>query len=194
MRKQWENLAVGAYYWVPCAEIMMPAPDGRIYYIPVFDHLHADPQFGFPDQHYHIDGRFEMDPRMKHQFNLNDGHTAAVIVPEVTSAYRFLSIAIQKIKCERLETGLAIPQNPTEKQQSKIDQYENWYDGFIGKSCSGNKCPHFGTTMLEANGFLVCPMHKLTADPETLKVVARPAIAKEQTAKPRECSESSANV
>lgn len=171
MRNQLKNLEIGSYYWVPCAEIMMPAPDGRIYYIPVFDHLHADAQFGFPDQHYHIDGRFAMDPRMKHQFHLKDGHTAAVIVPDVTSGYSFLSIAVQKIKCERLETGLSMPENPTEKQQAKINQYETWYKGFIGKSCAGRKCPHFGTAMLETNGFLVCPMHKLTADPLSFKVI-----------------------
>jgi hypothetical protein len=173
MNSQLTNLKIGEYYWVTCAEIMMPQPDGRIYYIPVFDHLHVDPQFGFPNQHYHIDGRFEMEPRMRHQFQLKDGHTSAVIVPDVISAYSFLSIAVQKIRCERLETGLCIPQEPTEKQRAKIDQYENWYKGFVGKFCAGRKCPHLGTTMLEKNGFLVCPMHELTADPVTLKVMEK---------------------
>lgn len=173
MHSKLENLIVGEYYWVPCAEIMMPYPDGRIYYVPIFNHLHADPQFGFPDEHYHIDGRFEMEPRMKHQFHLNEGHTAMVVVPEVTSRYSFLSIAVQQLKCERLTTGLAIPQNPSEKQQEKIIQYDNWYKSFIGKSCAGRKCPHFGTEMLESNGVLVCPMHKLIADPVSLRVIEK---------------------
>jgi hypothetical protein len=43
---------VGEKYVVPYAEIIMD--DGRYYDIPIFAHLHADAQFGFPHQHYHI--------------------------------------------------------------------------------------------------------------------------------------------
>jgi hypothetical protein len=92
------DLKIGEEYWMPCAEIMMD--DGRIYYMPVLDHLHADPQFGFPHEHYHIDGRFYVHPRMEHQFHIKNGRTSAVIVPDGSTFYRFLSIAVQNIKCE----------------------------------------------------------------------------------------------
>jgi hypothetical protein len=165
-----ENFEIGKQYWRPCAEIMT-IPDGRIYYIPVFEHLHSDKQFDFPDEHYHIDGRFEMEPRMKQQFNCWDGYTAAVIVPVSSSTYRFHSIVHTTVKYERLNTGLRIPEKPTEKQISKVDKYTNWYKSYVGKKCEGKLCPHFGTTMLESNGLLVCPMHNLTADIQTLKII-----------------------
>jgi len=149
----------------------MTLPDGKIYYVPVFEHLHADEQFGFPDPHYHIDGRFEMEPRMKQQFNCWDGFTAAVIVPSSLSTYSFLSIRLTQVKCERLTTGLKIPDNPNEKQISKVDKYYSWRKSFVGKSCKGKRCPHFGTKMLEVDGQLVCPMHNLTADSKTLKII-----------------------
>ncbi len=157
-----EQFEIGKEYWRPCAEIM--TPDGRIYYIPVFDHLHADPQFDFTDEHYHIDGRFEMEPRMKQQFDCWDGLTASVIVPYHSSSYSFLSIADTKVKCIRQETGLKIPDHPSPQQLAKVDKYLSWYESYIGKKCVGERCPHFGTEMLEYNGSLVCPMHGLKAD------------------------------
>lgn len=166
----YEEFQVGELYWRPCAEIMT-IPDGKIYYVPIFEHLHADLQFDFPDAHYHLDGRFEMEPRMKQQFNCWDGYTAAVIVPDNSSAYSFLSIAQTKVKCERRNTGLLIPKNPNEKQIPKIDKYLNWYKSFVGKKCEGKRCPHFGTTMLEKEGLLVCPMHNLTANSNTLQII-----------------------
>ena len=165
------DLKIGEEYWVPCAEIMMN--DGRLYYIPVLDHLHVDPQFDFPHEHYHIDGRFYIHPRMEHQFQIEKGWTSSVIVPETSTSYRFLSIAVQYIKCERLSTGLVIPTKPTDSQRSKLAKYEEWYHGYIGRICKGRKCPHFGTEMLEKDGVLICPMHGLTADSATLIIVQR---------------------
>lgn len=165
-----EDFQIGEYYWRPCAEIMT-IPDGRIYYIPVFDHLHSDRQFDFPDEHYHIDARFEMEPRMKQQFNCWNGYTAAVIVPKGLSTYSFLSIAKTKVKCERQDTGLRIPESPNEKQLLKVEKYKNWYNSFIGKKCEGKLCPHYGTEMLEKDGLLVCPMHNLSADLHTQRII-----------------------
>ena len=165
-----DQFQVGQYYSRPCAEIMT-IPDGKIYYIPVFDHLHADKQFDFPDEHYHIDGRFEMEPRMKQQFNCWDGYTAAVIVPTKQTSYSFLSVAKMKVKCERVDTGLRIPKNPTEGQISKVLNYKTWYNSYVGIKCVGRKCPHFKIDMLEKDGMLVCPMHGLSANLETLKIV-----------------------
>jgi hypothetical protein len=163
------ELIVGKFYDVSCAEIMLD--DGKHYYIPIFDLLHADKQFGFPQEHYHIDGRFYMHPRMQHQLSVQSGHTSTIIVPSKTDFYKFIGIVTQTLRSERLKTGLIIPHQPTEKQKPKVDLYKNWYAGFIGKSCEGRKCPHLGNEMLEKNGQLVCPLHNITANPNTLIVI-----------------------
>lgn len=46
-----------------------------------------------------------------------------------------------------------------------------WYNSFLGKSCAGKKCPHLGTTMIEQEGKLVCPLHKLQGCLKTLKII-----------------------
>jgi hypothetical protein len=142
-----------------------------IYHIPVFNHLHRDPQFGFLHEHYHIDGRFEIHPRMRHWFKIDKGYTLTVIVTHDEASYYFQGITYRSLKCERQDTGLAFSENPTEKQQKNLKNYHEWYQGFIGKSCKGRRCPHYGTIMFEKNGLLVCPMHHLTADPLSLLVI-----------------------
>jgi hypothetical protein len=166
------DLIVGKYYQVPCAEINMNG-DGQTFPIPVFNHLHADPQFEFHHKHFHIDGRFEIHPRMVHEFNITDGYTAAVIVPESGAPYKFRGLEHRELKCIRLHTGLKVPDVPTADQQPKVDRYNSWYYGFIGVVCAGRKCPHFGTEMLAKDGLLVCPLHNLTADLHSLKIIAR---------------------
>jgi len=161
---------IGQVYERPCAVIRMD--DGRAYRIPVIDHLHADPQFGFPHQHYHIDARFYMEPRMAHQYALNDGETASVIVPDAITP-QFEGIEKRNVKCVRQFTGLAIPEKPTERQVQKLALYDEWYDSFVGRKCEGKRCPHYGTEMVERDGQLICPLHKLTADPISLLVIPR---------------------
>jgi len=163
------DLKVGEFYNVTCAEIMMD--DGRNYLLPIFDNLHADKQFGFRHEHYHIDGRFEMHPRMKHEFNLQSGHTASVILPQGGKHYLFIGIVSQELKCERITTGLAIPKSPNEMQRTRIESYNKWYESYIGKICEGRKCPHLGTNMIEIDGMLVCPLHNLTAKLSDLQII-----------------------
>jgi hypothetical protein len=167
------EIKVGEYYKIICAEIMMKG-DGGVYHIPILDHLHADPQFGFHHKHYHIDGRFYVHPRIAHQFSIKDGHTAAVIVPEGGGTYNFVRVTSREIQCIRLGTGLVIPDKPTKEQKPKIELYNRWYRGFVGQLCTGRKCPHLGTDMLEEDGKLVCPMHNLTADIQSLKIIKKP--------------------
>jgi hypothetical protein len=166
------GLKVGEYYKITCAEIMMKG-DGGIYHIPVFNHLHADPQFGFHQKHYHIDGRFYVHPRIIHQFSIKDGYPAAVIVREYGGTYTFVRVIVKEIQCVRVETGLMIPDSPTKEQKPKVDLYDRWYQGFVGQICAGRKCPHLGTDMLEKDGKLVCPMHNLMADMQSLKIIKR---------------------
>jgi hypothetical protein len=161
---------IGKKYNVCCAKLRWK-DDEQIYYIPVFKHLHADPQFGVIHQHYHIDGRFEIHPRMRHWLKINNGHTASVIVTHAQSGYIFEGIQWQSLKFERFETGLFFDPSPNEKQIENRSKYNEWYLGYIGHQCKGRRCPHYGTEMLEKDGNLVCPLHHLTADLETLKII-----------------------
>lgn len=157
-------------YVRPCAIIRMD--DGREYAIPVFDYRHTDPQFGFPHEHYHIDGRFYLEPRMGHEYQVHAGHTAAVIRVE-DQRPKFLRIEERAVRCVHSDTGLLFPGMPTKKQQGNLERYARWYASYIGRICAGKPCPHYGTEMLEKDGRLVCPVHELTADPETLRIIAR---------------------
>ena len=162
------ELVLGQIYEQSCA--IVKTFDGKEYAIPVFAHLHADPQFGFPHEHYHIDGRFYMEPRMYHQYHLQHGFTNAVIKREGQEP-KFLRIEVRQVRCIRKETGLSFPTNPTDRQRDNLENYDRWYETYIEKSCQGKRCPHYGTEMLEKNGLLVCPMHHLTADVQTLKII-----------------------
>lgn len=146
--------------------------DGRAYAIPIIDHLHSDAQFGFPHQHYHIDARFYMEPRMAHHFALSEGETASVIVPGA-STIKFEVVEQRSVECVSQFTGLAIPRNPNERQIEQLSLYSQWYDSYLGRKCEGRRCPHFGTEMLDISGELVCPLHKLTADINTLLIKPR---------------------
>lgn len=48
---------VGKYYWVRCAKIITNSGDTA--YTPVIGEIHRDPEFGTPQLHLHIDGRFQ---------------------------------------------------------------------------------------------------------------------------------------
>lgn len=161
---------VGQAYEITCAKIRMKE-DGRVYAIPVFDQAHTDTQFNFPHRHYHIDGRFEIHPRMKHRLNIEGGLTRTVILPDGSNTYDFAGLVTHTLKCERVETGLSFPGHTTSPEGLAL--YEQWYAAYIGSYCRGRKCPHLGTNMLENGGVLVCPMHNLTANGETLRVIER---------------------
>jgi hypothetical protein len=159
------ELTIGGKYEVTCARLRW-REDGRVYYVPVIDHLHADSQFGFSDQHYHIDGRFEMDARMRHYFRLADGYTSSVVLENGT-AYVLIDIVIRTLACTGNLTGLRLPNS-----DEHTALYQRWYGTYVGRECKGRRCPHFGTEMIVQDGMLVCPMHNLTADPETLLIQA----------------------
>jgi hypothetical protein len=161
---------IGETYDITCAEIRLKE-DSRHYCIPVFNHLHADAQFNFPHQHYHIDGRFEIHPRMSHRLNIHEGLTRTVILPEGSNTYDFVGLVSQKLVYVREYTGLLFPSSASTPDTLRL--YKDWYSSYIGRSCKGRKCPHFGTTMLEKDGKLECPMHHLTADAGTLKIIPR---------------------
>lgn len=131
-----------------------------------------DAQFGFPHEHYHIDCRFYIEPRMGHEYQVHRVHTAAVIRVNGKSP-RFLRLELHSVACVGHETGLAFPAEPSLRQLENLIKYEEWYDSYVGRSCAGKRCPHFGTEMLEKDGMLVCPLHELKADLVTMVVVCR---------------------
>jgi len=145
----------GLIYEVPCAEIAL-REDGRVYYLPVIDLPHSDAAFDFPHRHYHIDGRFDIHPRMKHRLNIQDGYTATIILTAGTAMYDFNGVVTKQLVCTQAETGLAVPPGN--------EKYAKWYAGYIGQSCAGKKCPHLGMAMLEQGDRLVCPLHGLAGD------------------------------
>ena len=161
---------VGKCYVVHCAEIRLKE-DGRVYAIPVFDEAHTDTQFNFPHRHYHIDGRFEIHPRMRHRLKIDGGLTRTVILADGSNTYDFTGLVSHTLKCERAETGLSFPGHTTNTEGLAL--YEQWYAAYMGSYCKGRKCPHLGTAMLEKDGVLVCPMHNLTADIPTLRIIER---------------------
>jgi hypothetical protein len=108
---------------------------------------------------------------MQQEFDVQSGHTASVILPQGTKHYSFIGIVNKELACVRLTTGLAIPHSPTEKQRSRIESYNKWYDSYLGKICEGRKCPHLGTEMLEKDSKLVRPLHNLTARLSDFKII-----------------------
>lgn len=136
--------------------------------VPIIPLKHGDPQFGVEADHYHIDGRFDYKEAVRiGKFTIVAGMTSQVVIADEEATmyhnkFRILEIKFLKKKCLRKETGI-----PPDVSML----YEDWYNKFLGKSCAGKKCPHFGTQMITVNGKTYCPLHGLYADPETLVVV-----------------------
>ena len=149
---------VGKFYNVRCAKMDY---SGKIEYVPIIGIEHADAQFGVNFKHFHIDGRF------KSNYVDENGFTNSILSTDgvANSAFigKFRGIEIRRRKCLRLTTGIKPP-----KIKGK---YTAWYNSMIGKSCKGKKCPHLGTEMVERDGRLICPIHKLQGCPSTLQII-----------------------
>lgn len=154
-------LIVGKYYSV--AHAVLLTKDGKKHYVPINPFKHKDPQFGADFYHYHIDGRFGMTRWALNWFNVIDGKTNMAVSEDeksfnVTARYKIENIVYRTKRCLRTTTGVKPPVYAT--------SYFKWYNTMVGKKCTGRKCPHFGTVMVEDNGKLVCPMHGLRGDME----------------------------
>ncbi len=149
---------VGKYYNVRCA---LMEYNGKIEAVPIIGNEHKDIQFGVNFSHFHIDGRF------KSEMIDENGFTNSILPTDKTTSTgyygTFLKVEIRRKKCVRLTTGIKPPRIK--------EKYIEWYNTMIRKSCKGKKCPHLGTTMLEVNGQLVCPLHKLRGCQTTLKII-----------------------
>lgn len=163
------KLKAGSFYSV-CHAII--SHDGKTYYVPVSPLKHKDPQFGGSGallDHCHIDGRFPMDKFCKDLFDLDSkGRTNSAVFFGIPQ-YTVLQLVYIRARCIRKTTGVKPPKiSPWTQGPSN---YMEWYNSMIGKSCAGKKCPHYGTTMIEEKGKLICPLHNLTACAKTEQVI-----------------------
>lgn len=158
---------VGKYYKVVCMECKHIDWQDKVevLFVPIIDILHRDPQFGPKLFHYHVDGRFA-NKKVQSEFCMNEGRTnTAVWMYDQNQRWVAVKKIEKKLQCKRSDTGII---TDTLKYDSR---YWKWYRSMIGKSCAGKKCPHLGTEMLERNWKLVCPMHGLTGDIATEKII-----------------------
>ena len=159
MAEQLVEVVVGKRYKVPCAKMLYG--EGKVKWLPIIGIEHCDPQFGARHTHYHIDGRFTKSNVVDY-----DGKTNAVVWTDndmAGKAYKFVGIETKYRMCVRQTTGIKPPVTS--------ETYYNWYKGMVGKSCKGRKCPHYGATMLERDGVLVCPLHGLIGSIEEEVIV-----------------------
>lgn len=173
------ELHVGKRYMVAHARIKFSY--GQMADIPVLPNKHTDKQFGYAAsfEHYHIDGRFDMPKSLTPYFRMEDNGKSNCVVyvdsscVEDTALYKVTDIVYKVRKCKRLTTGTMPPM--LSRMTGKKSEYLNWYNRYVGKSCRGKKCPHFGTNMIDkGDGVLVCPMHDIHASSKTLKVIEHP--------------------
>lgn len=171
---------VGKYYSVPHAK--MVDHRGRVAYVPVIGPAHSDPQLLVTEKHMHIDGRFVgrgLD-WLSRQMGDQDGETSHIIRLEGGSNHWGPVVAVveRRAKCVRERTGLYVPTVPIEwieARRKPVERYWAWYEGYVGKSCLGKKCPHLGQEMLDiGDGAWRCPLHGLHGDAKTEKIVNAP--------------------
>lgn len=163
---------VGQLYPVRCAHLVLRnSPSSKPLYVPISGPEHRDPQLGFRQHHYHIDGRFT--PGKDGYWDTDkDGLTNTPIPTDEDAHYlhKFVGVVVRMRKCKRLTTGLKTPARALNVGM----KYKAWYDSMLGQSCKGKKCPHLGTMMTESNGALICPLHDLHACPKTEVVIPHP--------------------
>jgi hypothetical protein len=167
-------LEIGKYYNVPCA--MLKIYDGSVLFVPTIGEKHKDPQFSVDDDHYHIDGRFAKVGSGANYTVDHEGRTNGIVCAGEFNGAELIKVVTRRLKCRRLTTGLRPPEKySVEAKGSKnAAKYWAWRANMVGKSCKGRKCPHLGTTMLEQDGVLVCPLHNLVGSVETETIIDYP--------------------
>lgn len=159
------NCIVGKEYLVAHAKLELFRDCGNvIIHVPIFPLKHTDPQFAFEKEHYHVDGRFDYKDAVELAlFSITGGRTNNIVVTHqkdtrFNNQYKLMNVEYLVRKCLRKVTGIDPPKD------SLI--YNEWYNEYLGQSCAGKKCPHWGNTMITVKGKTYCPLHGLFADPE----------------------------
>lgn len=153
------KLEVGKWYLVAHAE-MVYCVDGNVWdCAAILPYFHKD---GFAPEipnHYHLDNRFRQPQCVQSHFRIQNAKSNYPVVElELDNWLKIGSIVYKRKKCIGLDTGLKTD------MVDKDHDFFKWYNSMKGKSCKGRKCPHFGATMSEINGELICPMHGLKGD------------------------------
>jgi len=116
--------------------------------------------------HYHIDSRFntkgELDSLRSDYNRRTKGRLSAIFMAENGSAM----LDVQYMTCRRIHpTGLVL---------CTSRDFNQWANKYLGKSCKGKKCPHWGMPMVDRkNGFLECPLHGLFGSSVTERIIDR---------------------
>ncbi len=165
------EMLVGRFYQVAHVRIQNIDSCRPIEELPVIPILHDDDKvFGIHvGKHYHIDGRFvPQTSAITKEWQLKNGQSWVVIDER---HHKISEVFYKKLKCVRLSAGIP----PVYFNGSIL----GWRDSMAGKSCKGRKCPHFGTTMNEVGGRLVCPMHGLVGDIEKEIIIMQTTYARQ---------------
>lgn len=168
------KLVVGKKYLVAHAELYNTIIN-TTEFLPIIPNLHSDNEFSEEAKlpHYHIDGRFGMTKALRESFRVRGGYTNNILCLDYNTKeyqYDFKGLVFKEKTCLREQTGIKPPFSIMPSNNS----YNVWYDGMIGKSCAGKRCPHYGANMIEVDGKLVCPLHDLHGDPEKLVIIQHP--------------------
>jgi len=200
------NLIVGKYYLVAHVKSVKTVEHYYMgskesysteFIVPVIPILHDDKQFDFEHKHYHIDGRFHMEDRVKREFSVFGRKTSEVVTDYKSDTWNITisDVFYLRRKCQSLETGLPIDENIARMGVNNVSKglklIIKWMDTMVGKSCKGRICPHKGAIMQEVNGKLICPMHNLMGCAKTEKIIrqplGQPAQKQRKVAAKREC-------
>lgn len=161
MKKEYEKaheqsvLTIGKNYMVAHVNVKNPKSKPFIDIdVPIIPVWHNDKKdFNFSHNHYHIDGRFLSNGSKQAKiWRVEEGLSSMVVSDWMDNTLSDVFFKIKK--CLRLETGVP---GISFHAPEFIKKYN-------GKSCKGRKCPHWGTTMNEIDGILICPMHRLKGD------------------------------
>lgn len=155
------KLEVGKWYLVAHAEMKNNLTNNIWDWIPVIPIAHTDSFAPHVDTHYHLDMRFCINSTIKYKFNIRNNQSEVPVVINDAWQYKAHKIVYKRKKCISLNTGLNL------NRVHEEHDFFKWVNSMKGKSCKGRKCPHFGATMNEVNGELVCPMHGLKGDIKT---------------------------
>lgn len=150
------KVEVGKFYLVAHVSVKLDYLDREHeMYVPIIPKWHNDKKdFNFPYSHYHVDGRFiKNHSKMAIIFNVADGKTNHVLTNEENYNF-FDENKIHYLKRKCIYPEVCLDTCIYYAKPSFVKKY-------IGKSCKGRKCPHWGVTMQETNGKLLCPMHGL---------------------------------
>lgn len=160
---------VGRYYLVPtvAAELF-----GRRRHWPVIGPKHNDREFlGFEAQHYHLDGRFLSDGRVRLL-----QHATGLRLERLVASFAVMlnlgELRYARRRCHRVEATYNYP--------GHMPTFANLWAAYAGQTCDrdaqgGIVCPHRRAplgSLVAHDGVIRCPLHGLRINASTGVVLA----------------------